>query len=202
MRRRAGRLHHCAATHQASGPCRPRQRGGQPGHRFRARARGRVSDGQRRIARHPGQSLPARRRQAPGRLQGRSARAPRAVDARHLDGHHRGHGGPVSRISAPVGLRTRIGARRHRRLRLQPRLQPAQQPARRPVRRARPALFVGQPRLSANRPSPGGQRHLERRRGHGPLAERARRRGLPPADRGRVGIRRPRGQPHALSRWR
>jgi hypothetical protein len=60
------------------------------------------------------------------------------------------------------------------------------------------ALLLAQPRLCADRRAPGGQRHLARRPGPGRLAQPHRRPALPPAHRGRMGIRLPRRHPHAL----
>jgi hypothetical protein len=58
---------------------------------------------------------------------------------------------------------------------------------------------VAEPRLCPDRRAPGGQRELERRQRHGALAGRPGRHTLPPAHRGRMGIRRARRHAHALS---
>ena len=61
---------------------------------------------------------------------------------------------------------------------------------------------MAEPRLRADRRAPGRQRHLERRGGPGALAQRRRAAPLPPAHRGRMGIRLPRRHAHPLPQRR
>ena len=114
-----------------------------------------------------------------------------------LHGPARGDGGPVRPLREGLGLRARIGGRRQRRLRLQPAVRPATSPRRDAFEGRHPRYSWQNPGFAQTDNHPVVNVTWNDAVALARWLSQTEQRTLPPAHRSRMGIRLPRGHPHA-----